>query len=123
MYSSFMNVYVVRLRQHGQLLDLPHIRNLEDVAVDHRIEGHLEYATAHGERTRSLYVRSFGSMPGMGVYAKLYQPTLAKVEHTFLKYRGYEPDGSGIHMQEWLVFPKDGAGALTPRVDNRKHVP
>lgn len=109
MYSSDMNVYVVRLRKHGQPLNLPVIRDLLDVPKEARLEGHWEFGSVHGERGRSMYLRTYASAPGAGVQLKLYQPTLAKIEHSFMKYRGYEPDGDGVHMQEWLVFPKESS--------------
>jgi len=46
------------------------------------------------------------SAPGCGVLAVLYQPVLAQVEHTFLRFRGFEPVEGAVHMQEWLIFPR-----------------
>lgn len=101
-----MNVFLVSLRQRGALIDLPHIRAIDDVPPLRLIDGLLEYGRLQGVKGLCLHLRCYMSAPGHGVKAMLFQPALAVVDHDFIKFRGFEIADDGVHMQEWLVFPK-----------------
>lgn len=103
-----MHVYVVLLRQLGEPRQLPKIDRIEDAPKSERLEGHWQFGSISGERARSMHLRAFMSAPGTAVIAKLYKPTLKKIEQSYMTYTGFEPDGAGVYMQEWMIFPQEG---------------